>query len=146
MSHHVPFTSDEEIAILVHGFLACALPKTAWTHAAHWAVAIWLLSNRSPADVAKQMPDMIRAYNESVGTENSDHSGYHDTITQASIRAAQKFLALRPGEPLFLVSNALMRSPLGNPNWLLTYWSRELLFSVQARHEWLEPDLQRLPF
>jgi hypothetical protein len=42
--------------------------------------------------------------------------------------------------------NALMRSPLGQPEWLLEYWTRPRLFSVEARRAWLEPDIRRLPF
>jgi hypothetical protein len=39
-----------------------------------------------------------------------------------------------------------MLSPLGEPEWLLAYWSRERLFSMEARREWVEPDLGELPF
>ena len=93
------------------------------------------------------MPGMIRAYNESVGGVNSDTSGYHETITQASLRAARAVLEANPADvPLWQIANALMRSNLGNPNWLLEYWSRDRLMSVDARRAWLEPDLKPLPF
>jgi len=36
-------------------------------------------------------------------------------------------------------------SPLGQPQWLLEYWTRERLFSVEARRNWVEPDLAPLP-
>ena len=29
-----------------------------------------------------------------------------------------------------------MASNLGNPNWLLEYWSRDRLMSVEARRQW----------
>ena len=48
--------------------------------------------------------------------------------------------------PLFQIVNALMKTQLGNPNWLLKYWSRDRLMSVDARRAWLEPDLKPLPF
>jgi hypothetical protein len=32
------------------------------------------------------------------------------------------------------------------PDWILAHWSKERLFSVEARREWLEPDLQPLSF
>jgi hypothetical protein len=89
-----------------------------------------------------EMPELIRAYNESVGTANTDSSGYHETITQASIRAAWWFC----GESLFDSCNRLMASPMGKSDWLLKYWSREVLFSVEARRVWVEPDLHPLPF
>jgi hypothetical protein len=40
----------------------------------------------------------------------------------------------------------LMASPLGRSDWLLAYWTRERLFSVDARRRWVEPDLKPLPF
>jgi len=39
-----------------------------------------------------------------------------------------------------------MQSPFGNKDWLLAYWSKERLFSVEARRAWVEPDLAPLPF
>ena len=48
--------------------------------------------------------------------------------------------------PLHELCNALMASRLGKSDWILTYWSRERLFAVDARRAWAEPDLQELPF
>lgn len=140
------FTSDEEIAVIGCGLLDRTLPKTAWTHAAHFAATLWLLRCRPEIDLPRAMPGYIRAYNEATGGANTDTSGYHETITQASIRAARAFLSDAPGESLFATCNALMRSRLGQPDWLMEYWSRPRLFSVEARRSWLEPDLKRLPF
>jgi len=140
------FTSDEEISFIGHGLLDRTLPKTVWTHAAHFAATLWLLRCRSELDICRELPDIIRAYNEATSGANTDSSGYHETITQASIRAARAFLAEAPPQPLFITCNALMDSCLGHPEWLLEYWTRSRLFSVEARRAWLEPDIQRLPF
>ena len=140
------FTCDDEVVRIGHGLVDRTLPKAEFTHAGHFASVLWLLSHRHIADVARDMPDYIRNYNESVGGANTDTAGYHETITQASIRAASAFLAGSPSRPLYATCNALMASPLGDPNWLLSYWSRPRLFSVEARRAWLEPDLLPLPF
>ncbi len=92
------------------------------------------------------MPVYIRAYNEAIGGANTDTSGYHETITRASIKAARAFLGEAGREPLFSICNALMRSRFGDPDWLLEYWTRARLFSVEARRMWVEPDLRQLPF
>jgi hypothetical protein len=140
----VPFSSDEEVIAIARGFEARTLPKEQWTHAAHFATALWLLACRPDVDAVRQMPGMIRAYNESVGRANTDTSGYHETITQASLRAARAFLLARPAKPLHVVCNELMASRLGESDWLLDYWSKERLFSVEARREWVEPDVKEL--
>ena len=48
--------------------------------------------------------------------------------------------------PLHRIVNSLMASNFANPNWLLEYWSRDRLMSVEARREWRDPDLKPLPF
>ena len=141
-----PFTSDEEISVIGHGLLDRTLPKTSWTHAAHFAATLWLLERRPEFEISRKMPGVIRAYNEATGGANTDSSGYHETITQASIRAARAFLAEVPSRPLFVTCNALMQSRLGEPDWLLEYWTGSRLLSVEARRAWLEPDIQPLPF
>jgi hypothetical protein len=146
MRTFTPFTSDEEIRAIGLGLLDRTLPKSSWTHAAHFAAALWLLACRPELEPSRELPRLIRAYNQATGVANTDSSGYHETITQASIRAARCFLAAGSPGPLFITCNALLASPLGHPDWLLAYWSRQRLFSVEARRTWLEPDIQRLPF
>jgi hypothetical protein len=142
----IPFSSDAEIAAIGRGLLELSLPKPHWTHAAHFAAALWLICRRRDLDASRAMPRFIRAYNESTGVANTDTEGYHETITQASLRAARGFLLQNPDRSLFETCNALMASPLGKSHWLLEYWSRARLFSVEARRSWIEPDLKPLPF
>jgi hypothetical protein len=142
----MPFSSDDEIAAIGRGVLDLSLPKIRWTHEAHFAAAVWLISCRKDLNASRAMPGFIRAYNEATGVANTDTDGYHETITQASLRAARDFLSRHPGLSLFTTCNALMASPLGKSDWPLAYWSRGLLFSVEARRRWVEPDLKPLPF
>lgn len=137
--------TDQEIADIALGMLAKTLPKPRWTHAAHWASALYLLRHDRPR--AQAMGAAICAYNESVGGQNTDTSGYHETITLASLRAAEAHLAsYPPASPLSTVLADLLATPLGQPDWLLAYWSRDALFSVAARRHWLAPDLAPLPY
>jgi hypothetical protein len=139
------FCSDVQIERIGRGLLDRSLPKSEWTHAGHFAAALWLL--RRDVDVTAEMPKLIRAYNEATGVANTDFGGYHETITLASIRAARAVLD-RHGEsaPLYSVVNSLLASELGRSDWLLRYWSGIRLFSVEARRVWIEPDLMPLPF
>jgi hypothetical protein len=139
------FHADSEIERIVAGLAARTLPKCEWTHAAHWAAAFWLLSHHGDAAL-QQMPGLIRAYNEAVGVANTATGGYHETITRASLRAARAWLAAHAGEPLHRSLESLLAAEYGRPDWLLAYWSRAVLFSVEARCAWVPPDLQALPF
>jgi hypothetical protein len=145
MTDHYP--SDDAIARVGLGLLDRSLPKPEWTHAAHFAATLWLLRTRPDVTPERDLRAIICAYNEATGVQNTDSSGYHETITQASIRAARTFLAERPGdEPLHLTIDALMASPLAKSSWLLSYWSKDLLFSAESRRGWIAPDLQPLPW
>ncbi len=137
MSHPA---SDADIERIARGLLDRTLPKSAWTHAAHFAAALWLLRDRGDA-AFRDLPPLIRAYNESTGGANTDTAGYHETITVASLRVARAWLAERPGVPLHAALAELLASAYGRPDWLLAYWSRERLFSVPARRAWVDPDL-----
>jgi hypothetical protein len=138
-------SSDSDIERIGLGVATRTLPKPEWTHAAHFAAAFWLLA-RPDCDAMHEMPGLIRAYNEATGVANTDTSGYHETITLASLRAARAWLKARPHEALHVSLKELLASDYGRSDWLLAYWSKPLLFSVEARRTWVEPNLRPLPF
>lgn len=140
------FSNDAEIARVAAKFLDRSLPKPEWTHAAHFAVTLWLMRHRPALDLPRELAGLIRAYNDVTGTPNTDSSGYHETITQASLAAARSRLAASPDRPLHEILDTLLASPMGESKWLLEYWSRDKLFSVEARRHWLAPDLKPFPF
>ena len=138
-------SSDADIERIGLGVLTRTLPKPEWTHAAHFAAAFWLL-RRPDRDAMRDMPGLIRAYNEATGVANTPTSGYHETITLASLRAARAWLSARPDKPLHICLEEMLASDYGRSDWLLAYWSKPLLFSVEARRRWVEPNLRPLPF
>lgn len=139
------FQSDAEIDAIGRSIVQRTLQKLQWTHAAHLAAAFWVLT-RADMDATRDMPGLIRAYNEATGVANTDTSGYHHTITLASLRVARDWLAHRGDRPLHAVLNDLLASDHGRSDWLLAYSSKPLLFSAEARRSWIEPDLRPLPF
>lgn len=147
MTTHPLFTSDAELAGIADGVVARTLPKPAWTHAAHFAAAVWIIARRPDLDAERDMPGLIRAYNEATDTPNTDAGGYHETITLASLAAVRAHLAALPPEtPPHVALNALLAGDLGASDWPLAFWTRERLFSVEARRIWVDPDLAPLPF
>ncbi len=140
------FTSEAEIERIGEGLLARTLPRPDWTHEAHLAATTYLLLRRPDVDLDKQLPGIIRCYNESVGGVNSDIEGYHETITRVFLLGVRLFLAEADAtEPLHDLVNQLLLSPMGKRDWPLRYYSAERLGSVGARREWLPPDLGTLP-
>ena len=139
------FSSDSEIDHIGRGLLDRTLPKAEWTHAAHFAAAAWVL-RRPDMEAMRDMPGLIRVYNEATGVHNTDTTGYHETITLASLRAARAWLGGRPGVPTYAALNELLAAQYGRADWLLGYWSKPVLFSREARRAWVNPDLRALPF
>lgn len=139
-----PFDGDSAVRRIGEGLLARTLPREEWTHEAHLAACAWLILERPDLIPERDLPDLIRRYNESVGGVNSDTEGYHETITQVSILGVRAALARSEGGLAERV-NALLRAPEGRRDWPLRFYSRELLFSREARLGRVEPDLASLP-
>ena len=141
------FPDDSAIEHLARRVLDASLPRDEWTHAAHFALALWLLRHRPESAGAEDFRAIIRRLNDAHGTPNTDTSGYHHTITIASIMAAASVLSVHDADaPLHGVLGALTAGPYGRSDWILGHWSRERLFGAEARREWLAPDLAPLPF
>jgi hypothetical protein len=147
MTHPIRhFASEESVAQVGEGLLACSLPKAEWTHEAHLAATTYLLLKHPEIDLDTALPGLIRAYNESVGGMNSDTEGYHDTITRAYLRGVRLFLAeADPAAPIHELVNDLLHSPMGKRDWPLRFWSRDRLMSVEARRHFMSPDLAAMP-
>jgi hypothetical protein len=140
------FKSDAEIAHVGEGLLARTLPRAEWTHEAHLAATTYLLLKRPDVDLDRELPGIIRRYNETVGGVNSDSEGYHETITRAFLRGVRLFLAeADTGEPMHELVNELLLSPMGRRDWPLRFYSPGRLFSVEARRDFVAPDLAAFP-
>jgi hypothetical protein len=147
MSEHEPrlWPDDEAIRSVGARFLDRTLPKAEWTHEAHIATTAWILIERPDIMPERDLPDLIRRYNESAGGVNSESEGYHETITQVFIRTLRGALAGGEGKPLHERVNALLLAPEGRRDWPLRFYSTEQLFSTTARLGWVEPDLEWMP-
>ena len=140
------FASDDAIVRIGEGLLKRTLPCTDWTHEAHLAATAYLLTRRPGIDLDKELPGIIRSFNESVGGVNDDTQGYHDTITRVFLHGVRLFLREADGDaPLHETVNELLLSPMGRRDWPLRFYTGERLFSVQARRHFLPPDLAALP-
>lgn len=141
-----PFADNAAVRRVGEGLLARTLPRAEWTHEAHLAACLYLLTERTDIDVDAEIAGIISSYNASVGGVNDDTQGYHDTITRCFVRAVRRHLAARPlGEGLVASVNALLGSELGRRDWPLRHYTASRLFSVAARRGFVAPDLAPLP-
>jgi hypothetical protein len=139
------FSDISEIEVLVKKFLDKSLPKEEWTHAAHLSVGLYFVSKYGPAIAMERMRDCIFTYNEAVGTINSDTGGYHETITRFWVWLLGEYWE-RTKEKTKLVNviNGFLNSELSKKDIFFKFYSRELLFSKEARRNFVKPDLEPL--
>ena len=131
-----------ETESLVQKFIARTLPKPEWTHQAHLRVGLWHVLAHGPDQALTLLRERIARYNESVGTINSDDSGYHETVTAFYVNAIAATIADRDPNSSIDDLAAHVIDRIGAREYPLRFYSKERLFSVEARRVWVEPDLK----
>ena len=134
--------SHAAVASFIERFERGEVTKTEWTHQAHLVAGYWYVNKLGPEQAIEQMRKRIRFHNESVGTANTDSGGYHESITRLYVHGIAALMAQHPKAGFQDGLNTLLASPMTSSSWPLQYYSRERLFSVEARRGWVEPDLQ----
>lgn len=132
-------TETERVA---RGLIGRTLPKPEWTHHAHLRVGLWHVLHHGPFNALDLLRDRISAYNESVGTANTDASGYHETITRFYVVVIDRFLSGADRQiDLDTLADQLIAA-YGDRRLPLRHYSEARLFSPVARRAWVEPDLR----
>lgn len=140
----MPHYTETEIHDLIQRFEVQKLPKKEWTHEAHLVVAIWYCNKHPFEEALPLVRDYITRHNTSVGTPNTDTEGYHESITRFWLHVADGFLKKNTFSTIGEACNAFIKAPLAQSNYPLTYYSPAVLFSTEARHNWVTPDLKKL--
>ncbi|MBZ5592848.1 MAG: hypothetical protein LAP39_11475 [Acidobacteriia bacterium] len=138
--------TEESLTDFLESFERGTWPKSAWTHAAHVAVASCYLIEHPDEEARDHMRRGIRHYNQCVGTVNSDHSGYHETITLfwlAVVKARLRELA--DGAPRIEAVRMVVTELAPQRELFREYYSFDVVRSVEARRAWIAPDLKPLP-
>jgi hypothetical protein len=120
------------------------LPASEWTHAAHLVTRLWHATSFDGPDALSRMRAGILRLNMAHGTPNTDTRGYHETITRAYLVLLARFARANADLDGAALAQALLSSPLAQRDALFNYYSKDLLRSVAARRDWVEPDLGAL--
>ena len=132
-------TETERIA---QGLIDRTLPKAEWTHHAHLRAGLWHVMQHGAVPALELLRARIRAYNESVGTANTDSSGYHETITRFYVIVIDRFLSTADRSlDMDALADRLIAAH-GDRRLPLHHYSESRLFSPVARRSWVEPDLR----
>lgn len=140
----VRFRTAGEVLALVRRFEDCTLPRAEWTHAAHLTVALWHLLQYDAREATERVRRGIKRYNAAHGIRATPAGGYHETLTLFWLRVVRSFLEGGRNEARSLVSLANELAASADSRLPLRHYTRERLFSPEARAAWVEPDLRPL--
>ncbi len=135
-----PFITDEAVERRVGAFLAGTLPKAGWTHQAHLAGGLWMVTHHGLERARELMPEAIKRFNAATGTADTSTSGYHETITQFYLTVIDQFRRRTARGGLATQANGLYEA-FGDRKLPLRHYSAGLLWSSEARLRWILPDL-----
>jgi hypothetical protein len=137
----LPFATAADIEAAVAQFEAGALPYAHWTHRAHLAVAL-VYAHRHAYDAALiRIRDHINAYNRICGQPD----GYNETVTVLFLRKV--FAEASGARALPALPEELARlATLCTAEWVYRHYSKERVWSAEAKARWLAPDLNPLDF
>lgn len=135
------YRTVEEVFEVLRGFADRTLPRERWTHAAHLTVALWHLLQYDWPEAVTRVREGIKAYNAAHGVRQTPTGGYHETLTIFWMRAVRAFLETGRNEGRSLVALANSLAASADSGLPLRHYTRELLFSAEARANWVEPDL-----
>ena len=136
--------TEPEIDAFLHAFETCTLPKSEWTHPAHILTGACYVHTHGLDHATSTMRTNVRRYNVSVGGQNTDTSGYHETITLAWLKLLNRLLK---------ASYPIARAPFAahavthyapQRDIFTRHYSFDLPTSTPARLTWIEPDLEPL--
>jgi hypothetical protein len=137
--------STEQAQDYVRRFEAKTLPKHEWTHEAHLMIGLHMVVTHGK-NALPEMRQKLRAYNDAVGTINSETMGYHETLTVFWLWTLRQFCHDTHRWTLdeVTVDLLLFNETLANRNLFLQYYSKDLILSTEARKNFVLPDLKEM--
>jgi hypothetical protein len=131
----------EDAEELVQQFLNCTLMKWDWTHEAHMVVGLYMVTHFG-AEALDQMRIALKKYNLSTGVENTDTSGYHETLTYFWLERIRTECTDHDGSLCWdqrTLDYLLINRALTNRNVWLEIYPEAVIKSLEARRSVVLP-------
>ena len=133
------YKTENEIGALVEAFESGTISEKDWRHAEHLVVALFYLSRHDFETALTKMRagifNLLRAFM----VDLSKEMPYHETLTVFWMRTVDDFRQSKNGSPLVEICNELTGK--FDKDYPLKFYSRDYLFSEQARAAFVEGDL-----
>ena len=135
------YKDESEVLDLVRSFEDATVAHDDWKHAEHLVVALYYLTRHDLETAHAKMRNgildlLVRGFKVDLTKEMP----YHETITLFWMRTVADFNASKNGSSLLEKANEVAYK--WDKDYPLNFYSRELLFSDEARARFVEPDLE----
>jgi hypothetical protein len=136
------YRSESEVLDLVRAFEDATVSRDDWKHAEHLVVALYYLT-RHDLDVAyaKMKDGILNLLVKGFDVDLTKEMPYHETITLFWMEHVNEYNLLMNGVSLLDKANEIVN--LWDKDYPLKFYSRELLFSDEARLRFVPPDRSR---
>lgn len=135
------FNTEDEIFRIIDLFEATTLPSEEWRHAEHLIMAMHYALHNDFETALDKMRSGILKLNDFHGVVTTPERGYHETLTIFWIKTIFDYVKDNPEQGLVELANEIIER--FGTNYPLKFYSKERLFSVEARFEFIEADLKQ---
>lgn len=137
------YTTETEILDLVRSFEDATIARGVWKHAEHLAVALYYITTHADLESATETMrrGLFNLLTEGFKVDLSREMPYHETLTVFWMRTVADFDASKNGSSLLDKTNELVET--FDKDYPLRFYTREFLFSDEARAGFVDGDIRR---
>lgn len=134
------YENESEIDALVRSFENATVARDDWKHAEHLVMALYYLTRHDIEEATAKMRDGIfKLLREAFAVDLTKEMPYHETLTVFWMGTVADFNASKIGASLLDKANEVVAK--FDKDYPLKFYSREFLFSDEARAGFVEGDL-----
>lgn len=136
------FKNEMELAEIVRKFEDASIDRDAWKHAEHLVVALCYVKRYGLDDGLVKMRDgLFGLLTRGFHVDLTKEMPYHETMTVFWMRAVDDFLASKNGASTVEIANEMIER--FDKDYPLKFYTREVLFSDEARTKFVEGDIKQ---
>lgn len=132
--------SSPDLAQLLAEFRTQTLSKAAWTHEAHLCVGLCYVKQYSMEDAICRLRAGIILLNDAHGTENTENSGYHETLTIFWAKVIFIYIEMHPDMSIEELPQHFLKTRLARRDFPFEFYERESLLSSAYRAAYRAPE------
>jgi hypothetical protein len=138
------YKTEDEIMAIVRGFEDASIARAVWKHAEHLVVALYYITTHDDVESATDTmrKGLFNLLTEGFKVDLTKEMPYHETLTVFWMRTAADFDASKNGAALLDKVNELVEKY--DKDYPLRFYSRDFLFSDDARARFVEPDIDEM--